>query len=228
MLSRSPSGASAAAAAAGLLADRLGFAGQRRFVDLEPGGQPEAPVGRHAVACLQQQDVAGHHVVGSDLVADAVAPHAGLAGQHRLQRGQAALGAVLLVEADERIDHDHGQDHQRVLGAADQRGQDRRAEQDQDQDALELREQHTPGRACRCLRQAVGAHTRQAFKRLLGAEPGFGADLQQRRHRLGVQCVRCHGPWLGHGRTSPAAAGAMGADCFIGQGVIATFSTPSR
>ena len=85
----------------GLLADRLGFAGQCRFVDLEPCGENKPPVGRHAVARLQQHDVARHQVVGSDLVLLALAPHAGLDGQHRLQGGQAPLGAVLLVEADD-------------------------------------------------------------------------------------------------------------------------------
>jgi len=70
------------------------------------------------------------------------------------------------------------------------------------------------------------------FARLLEQQDrGRDADaIQQHRYRVGVQCVRCHGR-LGrsHGagladRHRPATSVVY----LIGQGVIATFSTPSR
>ena len=47
-------------------------------------------------------------------------PHAGPDWQHLLQRSEAPLRAVLLVEADQRIDYDDGQDDDCVLDVADE------------------------------------------------------------------------------------------------------------
>ena len=140
----------------------------------------------------------------------AVAAHAGRAGQHLFQGGQAALGTVFLIEANECIDDHDRQNHQRILETADQRGQQCRAEQNQDQDAPELGKQHVPRWARRWLRQLVGTETRQAFQGLRAGEPRFRVDAQTRRHRFRRQDMRRRG-WVG-----------------VGHGVIATLSTPSR
>ena len=67
-----------------------------------------------------------------------LAPYSGLGGQHVLQSSQALLGTVCLVEADDGIDHHDGQNDDRILDVADERGEHRRANEHKDQDALEL------------------------------------------------------------------------------------------
>jgi hypothetical protein len=78
---------------------------------------------------------------------------------------------------------------------------------------------------------ALGQANYQLARVLERQDRGRDADgIQRRRYRVGIPCVGCHGR-LGrsHGagladRRRPATSVA----CFIGQGVIATFSTPSR
>ena len=133
----------------GLLAHRLRLTGQSGLVDLQPHGKAKAPIGADAVTGFEQQDIARDQFVCANQAREAIAAHPRLQGQHRLQGIEAAFGPVFLVEAHQRIDHHHRHNHHSVLGAAGQRRQYRSPQQGQDQDALELPQQHKPGRALR-------------------------------------------------------------------------------
>ena len=79
----------------GVLERRRALPGQGRLLDLERGRHQQPPVGRDAVARLDEHDVARHQLLGVDLDRHAVAPHAGDVLEHLLQRGQARLGLRL-------------------------------------------------------------------------------------------------------------------------------------
>jgi hypothetical protein len=64
-----------------------------------------------------------------------------------------------LLEANKRIDQDHGKDYRGIFGATHEGGQDHRPQQDQDQNAFALGEQYAPWGADRWLRHTIGART---------------------------------------------------------------------
>ena len=66
----------------GVLGHRQRFAGERGFVDVQVAHVEEPQVGGHAVAGLQQHDVARHEFLGGDAQLASVAPHRGLGGDH--------------------------------------------------------------------------------------------------------------------------------------------------
>ena len=102
--SRSPSPTSSPAIGGDVLQHRGALAGEGGLLDLEGGGHEQPAVGRHAVAGLEQHDVARHQLGGVDLDGDAVAPHPGDVLQHLLQRGQARLGLGLLAQPEHRVE----------------------------------------------------------------------------------------------------------------------------
>ena len=79
----------------GVLERRRTLAGEGGLLDLERGGQEEPPVGRHPVARLDQDDVAGNQLFRVDLHGLAVAPYPGRVLEGLLQRGQAGGGLGL-------------------------------------------------------------------------------------------------------------------------------------
>ena len=92
----------------------------------------------------------------------AIRQDARLQGQHLLQRGQALLGVVLLVEAEHGTEDDHEQDDDHVLDIANQQRQPGRDEQDHDQHALERVCQLESSRPLRPLYKPIGAVLREA------------------------------------------------------------------
>ena len=98
------------------------------------------------------------------------------------QGRQALLGTILLVKADDGIDHDDGQDNDRILDVADERGEQRRTYQDKDQDALELAEKDPPRRTRRRFRQTVGAVLFPALLYLRACKTNVGLHLKARSH----------------------------------------------
>ena len=113
MQSRSPSGTSSRSIVATSLSDRRALAGQGGLLDLQRGGDEQAPVGGHAVARLHQHDVAGHELLGVDLDDRAVAAHAGDVLQHLLQRGEAGLGLGFLAQAQHGVEDGQPDQHDR-------------------------------------------------------------------------------------------------------------------
>jgi len=99
-----------------------------------------------------------------------IAAHMALLRQHLAQGSQAALGAVFLVEADDGVDHHHGQDDSGVADIADQRRQTGSTDQNQCQHALELAQEKTPSRSWGRPRESIGAAGLQTTGRFGGAQ----------------------------------------------------------
>jgi hypothetical protein len=103
--------------------DRPRLARERRLVDAQIRRRHKVGVGGDAVAGLEQQHVAGHHVLADDLHRVAVAAHVGVAGQHPPQRCDRPLGAVPLGEREDRVDRDDRGDRDGQLRHAGQQRQ---------------------------------------------------------------------------------------------------------
>ena len=116
------------------------------------------------------------------------------------QRGDRAAGAKLLGEADQRVEHHDGQDHQPVLQLAEGDGHRGGDQQRAHQRAAQLAEQERRRRRPGYPRQAVGPVALQPRACLLGAEAVL-LHLQARQHRLG----RIRMP--GDGRLGPLPGG---------------------
>ena len=95
---------------AGGLVDRVGFAGQRRFVHPRVERLQEAHVGRHAVAGFDQHHVARHQAGAFDELHRAVAENAARRLDRGAERGGVDLGAPFLRAADRRVQDEHGAD----------------------------------------------------------------------------------------------------------------------
>ena len=129
----------------GLLADRFRFAGERGFHRAELDGVEQAQVGRHDVAGFEPDDVAGHQLPRGQFLQFAVAADAHARAGQLLEGGHGLLGAVFLDEPQHAEQHDDGQDGDGLGDVAEEQGQDRRADEDEDHGLDELGEEHPPG-----------------------------------------------------------------------------------
>ena len=129
---RSPSGASGAATALDALAHRQALAGQRRLGDLERRRGQQPPVGRHDVAGLDRDHVAGHELLGRELRERAVAAHARLDDHHLRQRGDRRRGLALLVEPEHGVEQRQQQDHDAGARLLDRVDRDHAGDQQHD------------------------------------------------------------------------------------------------
>ncbi len=129
-----------------MLLDGHRLAGQRRFLDLQVDRVDHPRVGGHAVAGVEQDDVAGHDVPGRDLALVAVADDRCRRRGHPPQRFCRALGAVLLREPEQDGEQHDGRDGDRLGGVAEDGGERRGDEEDDDQDVLELLREDRPRR----------------------------------------------------------------------------------
>jgi hypothetical protein len=91
-----------------------GLSGQRRLVDPQVGGVHQPEVRRHHVACLEEHDIARYNVACRDLPGQAVADDASEWRTHLPKRGNSALCAVFLENADGSVQHDNDDDCDRV------------------------------------------------------------------------------------------------------------------
>ena len=122
------------------------FAGERRFVDGEVHREPDADVGRYAVAGPQHDGVTRDEFPRRHLRLDTAPQRVRQWRRHLPQRFERTLGAVLLHEAEQdRKEHDDG-DHHRFERVAHDPRHRRRGEQDQHQHVLELGHQRVPRR----------------------------------------------------------------------------------
>ena len=199
----------------GLAAHRLGLPGQRRVGGGQLGDRDQAAVGRDRVALGEQDHVARHELLGSELGGGPVTQRARVRRQHPLQSLGGALGAVLLREADHRVEQHHGEDGDRDLEvgrvALDQRGGQRDRARDLEQDreeVLELGEECRPRRAAAQLGQAVGPVALEPGARLGAGQAGRPA--LERGERLGL-CDALDGDFW-HGRTFPHGRPGFGPD----------------
>ena len=94
----------------GLLGHRLRLAGQRGLDAPERGRFQEPGIGRDQVAGFQREDIAGNDARGGNRSDLPVAPHLGLGRGHLLERRDGLLGLEFLVEADDGVEDDDGED----------------------------------------------------------------------------------------------------------------------
>src|SRR3990167_6623539 len=86
----------------GELQDRVRLARQGTLVHAQPLGGDDLTVGRHLIALLQLDDVAGNKLGDRHARAGAGAHHGDLVGEQFLEGLDGSLGAMLLEEADRK------------------------------------------------------------------------------------------------------------------------------
>ena len=128
----------------GRLFDRDALTREWRLVGAQGVTLEQLGVGGHDVACLENQQIARNDLVRRHGGLLAVAPDAGPWRRHRPQGEDRTLGAILLKEANDRVDHDDGADRDRIRGLAQHARDQGGAEQQEDHRALELAEEELP------------------------------------------------------------------------------------
>ena len=173
-----------------LLPDGCGLARQRRLVHLETLGLGEPPVGGHAVALPEDDEVAGDETVGRDPELVPAANDGG-DGLHRAPQGEeCSLRPKLLDEAQHRVEHDDRCDHARLEVLADRERDSGRKNQQSAQRVEELSrgEPHVsgalrPGKPVRSVR-------REARRGTLGGETVLEMTTELPRDCVRRACVR--------------------------------------
>ena len=110
---RSPSGASAAAGAIHLSTGHQ-LSGQRRFVDAQVTRPGEAQIRRHAVARLEQYEVARDDVLRRNDHAPSVAHDGSTRVDHSPYGVERPFGAAFLDIADDGVEQHHGEHHRGI------------------------------------------------------------------------------------------------------------------
>ena len=149
----------------------MGFPGEGCFRHLGGMGGQHACIGRNTVAGLEQHKIAGHELLRGHDGGLRVATHPCNGCQHVLQGGQCRLGAMLLEEAECRIEQHHDGDDDGVLEVADHAGQHGGADQHDDEEISELVEELAPRCSRQLLGEAVGAAIGQPLRGLRIGEP---------------------------------------------------------
>ena len=163
----------------GGLADREALARERRLLDLQRRGHPDASVGGHAVAGLDEDDVTGHEVVRLDLDGPTVTPYPRHALHHRGQRLHARLGLRLLPHADDRVEDGQTRQHHGGPGISGHHLVHDRGHQEHDlHEVLVLAQECAPARFGLLLREAVGAVLADAPSGLVGGQSQAGVDVE--------------------------------------------------
>ena len=188
MFSRSPSGTSPCSKVAGCFVYRLRLAGQRGLDALERGRFQEPGIRRDQVAGFQREDVTGHDCRGRNRSDLPVASHLGLRRGHLLERRDGFLRVELLIEADDGVEDDDGEDGDGVHHFAQHAGDDAGGDENPDDEALELAEENPQRADALAFLQFVRAVSREALRRFLRRKSGCrGAELRQ--HFLGGPVV---------------------------------------
>jgi hypothetical protein len=162
--------------------------GQRRFVQRQPVALEQAKVGGHAHSAFQLDHVARDHLFGRHLARQPAAADPRELRDHRAQRAGAGLGPPFLKAPDERVEHEDPEDEQGVAHVADQQRQDRGHEQQIDQRAGELAQEHAQRRGAPGLGDPVRSNALEPLLRfgLRQARRLAGESGQDLRRRHGV------------------------------------------
>lgn len=131
--------------------DGLGFAGERRLLNIQVGGLNKGCVRTHGVALGQEKHVAGNQVMGGDGLLFTVTHHGGIRGGHFRQSSHRVGGLRLLgVPQNSVSDHNDGDDNninRRASGPLHDpgtQGNSHGNKQQVDEGVLELAEKFTP------------------------------------------------------------------------------------
>ena len=216
-------GHAGAVADAGVGGDRVNalvagqrFAGQCRFLDAQVGRFQQTEVGRDAVARFQADDVAGYQFGSVDLPPFPLAPELGARRQHLADAGQRRLSLAFLEETDDRVDDDDAENDPGVDPVVEHGGDYRGADQDEDQDVLEMLGKALEEAVAGWHGQAVGAVRGESAGCLVIVQAG-ARGLQTGQYLgggLGMEVGgsgRRHWPSCGAGLLA-GAVGGQGAD----------------
>ena len=151
----------------GRLLDRHALTGESALLDLERGGDDHPAICRYAVTCVDEDDVAGHDLLGGDLQNVAVAPHLGDRLHHRPERRRCSLGLAFLVVSQPCVEE--GQQRQSHRGAPliDQQADDRRDDEHDLHVVAVVLQELLPGR----LRLLLGNRVRVRTPRAAASPP---------------------------------------------------------
>ena len=179
----------------GLLRHRLRLAGQRGLDALERGGFQKPGISRNQVAGFQREDVAGDDSRGRNRSDLPVASHLGLRRGHLFERRDGLLRVELLVEADDGVEDDDGEDGDGIHHFAQHAGDDAGHDENPDDEALELAEENLQRADALAFFQLVRAVGREALCCFRCRKSGrCGAELCQ--HFLGRLAVPGFSFWL--------------------------------
>ena len=164
--------------------DRQGFAGQRRFIQLQLDVLDNATIGRHAVAGGQHHDVTRHKLLRGDLVRFTFAQHVG--GGYRLaaQGGKGAGRLPFGCKANGGVQQDHYQDGQCFRHITKCERHARGHHQQADHEVGELPAEQGEDRALARLWQRIGAVTQEPRGSVLAAQAAVQIGIQRSRHLL--------------------------------------------
>ena len=174
-----------------VLLDRMTFAGEGRFVDLEVDRGDDAAISGYAIAGFDDDDVSGNQLDRRHGLHLSVTTHAGGRREHSLQSVEGCFGAIFLDEADGGVGEDHHQNHQRCLQFSGDREADRGgAEKDEDQEVLELKDELLPGGYARFGVEGVRAVSGQSATNFVGGQTIDRGD-QSSHDRVAVGLMMC-------------------------------------
>ena len=154
----------------GLLRHRIRLSGERGLDAPERGRLQEPGIGRDQVAGFQREDVAGDDSGGGNRSDLPVAPHRGLGRGQLLERRDGLLGLEFLVEADDRVEDDNGEDGDAVHHFTEEAGDDTGGDENPDDEALELAEENLERADGFAFLQFVRAVDREPLRRFLRRE----------------------------------------------------------
>ncbi len=161
-----------------VFADRLALAGERALDHAKSGGLDKPPVGRDAVARLEQHHVAGHEVLGAHVGLNTVADNGGGGSGELLERFERLLGPVLLDEAEHPVEKQDRKDGDGFDHLSLDRRDDHGEQQDVDHEVLELRDEQAPRRRFLLLFKAVWPELGVAPDDLFRGEALQGIGIQ--------------------------------------------------
>jgi hypothetical protein len=173
----------------GVLVGRDRFAGERRLLGAEILHVDQPQVGRNLVAGFEQHDVARHQLLRRDQARLATAQGSRFGRQHVADRIQRLLRLALLDEAEHAVENDHAEDDRGIDPQAQHQLGETGAQQDVDEDIVELGEEPHDGSSPLAFRQSVGSVLAEPGRGLAGVQPSVpvGAepfnDLAS-RHRM--------------------------------------------
>jgi len=140
-----------------VLVGRHRLAGQRRLLGAQVLRINKAQVRGNLVPRLQKHNVPRNELFRGNHARLAAAQGAGLGGQHVADRLQCLLGLALLNEAKQRVEDDHAEYDRRIDPQVEHQLDEAGAEEDIDEDIVELRQEPHERPPLLALRQAVGA-----------------------------------------------------------------------
>jgi hypothetical protein len=173
------------------------FPGEERFIDKQPSRAQQAQVGRHAVAGFDQHDVARHQARRRHAHAPAVSQHARLRRDHAPHGRERFLGLAFLDESHEGVHQHHSDNRPGVDRVAEDRGAERRGEQEVDQHVVELRGDARERMARLCFRKGVRSVSCEPRRGLAGVQAALGR-AQLGEHLRRALAVRSFHPAVKH------------------------------